>query len=114
MEIEIINNKISQEKLKKITEINYGHMTKGVVDIRKNILALGGELHADAEAVLLERGSKQQDLWGANYYPDRSPGDRIEYVSFINIRPSARNFAMEVMDAGLREKIKDLVGKLLP
>ena len=87
---------------------------EGAKALAMEIIALGGEMHADAEAVLLERGSKQQDLWGANYYPDRSPGDRIEYVSFINIRPSARNFAMEVMDAGLREKIKDLVGKLLP
>ena len=37
------------------------------------VAAVGGELHADAEALLLEQGSQQKDLWGANYYPGRGP-----------------------------------------
>ena len=112
--IKIIDEKISEPEVRSFLGNPHSEVVKFVADLKMEIIALGGEMHADAEAVLLERGSKQQDLWGANYYPGRSPGDRIEYVSFINIRPSARNFAMEVMDAGLREKIKDLAGKLLP
>jgi len=40
-----------------------------VADIRPAEMAVGGELHSDAEQLLLERGSKQSDLWGGNFSP---------------------------------------------
>ena len=42
---------------------------KLAVDIERGILAGGGELHADCEAVLLGNGSKQVDIGGADWYP---------------------------------------------
>lgn len=44
-------------------------MVKLVADVERGVAAIGGELHADAEAVLLQDGSRQADLWGANYCP---------------------------------------------
>jgi len=66
-----------QEMLKQYTD-----MIKIVVDIRRGILAGGGEMHADCEDVLLENDSRQADLWGANWYPATS---KIEFDSLINI-----------------------------
>jgi hypothetical protein len=36
---------------------------KLAVDVRRGVLAGGGALHADCETVLLEDGSKQEDVW---------------------------------------------------
>ena len=75
---------------------------KYVVDVERGVLGLGGEMHADAEQLLLEDGSRQADLWGANYYPGRGREGCIEYTSLINIRPAAGNRSMEIQDPVVR------------
>ena len=42
---------------------------KLAVDLERRILAGGGALHADCEAVLLGAGSRQEDVWGADWVP---------------------------------------------
>ena len=88
-------------------------MAKFVVDVEKGILALGGEMHADCEEMLLRNGSKQEHLWGANLYPFREGDERIEYTSLINIRPSAGNRSMAIQDEAIKRKVKDAVERLL-
>jgi len=112
-EIVIINNKTSRKELKEIAEQRFGDMVKGVVDVEKRIMALGGELHSDEEALLLEKGSKQENLWGINLYPDLAMPDFLEYDSMINIRPSQNNRSRDVEDEGLRELIKVIVEELI-
>ena len=84
----------------------FGDMVKYVVDVERGVVAIGGELHADAEQVLLEQGSRQADLWGANYYPGRGREGCIEFTSLINIRPARGNSGMEVEDPAVRERIR--------
>ena len=36
--------------------------------MRLGAMAVGGELHADEEAMMLDAGSEQADLWGINLY----------------------------------------------
>ncbi|MFH1161185.1 MAG: DUF5674 family protein [bacterium] len=100
--------KIWEERVTAFEEI-----LKIVVDINKNIIAVDAEMHADLEQPLLDEGSAQQDLWGANIYPLRSKKDRIEFTSLINIRPAMCNRSMEVTDPGIRKKIKKIVTELL-
>lgn len=69
----------------------FGNLVKAVVDVEKGIMAVDGELHADEQALLLEKGSKQQNIWGINIYPDKIDSDFIEFDSVINIRPSQQN-----------------------
>jgi hypothetical protein len=76
--------------------------------VQLGILAIGGELHADAEQVLLEQGSRQADLWGANYYPGRGLEECIEFTSLINIRPARGNPGMEIADPAIRERVRAL------
>jgi len=91
----------------------YETMIKIVVDVHRKILAGGGEMHADCESRLLEQGSEQDDLWGANWYPDER---RIEYESLINIRPAMGNRSVVIRDESLRQKIemitRDLLGQM--
>ncbi len=113
MIIKIIKNKISLQILKKLAGNNYGNMIKGVVDVELKIIALGGELHADAEAVLLQEGSQQKYLWGFNIYPDKLNDEKIQYSSFINIRPSQNNLALEIQSTELKEQIRQIIVSLI-
>lgn len=56
-------------------EINNLQQTFGVylkltVDIEKGHLVAGGELRADGEKILLEKGSKQDNIWKGKIYFD--------------------------------------------
>lgn len=63
------------------------------------------------EAVLLEDGSRQRDIWGANWTPFNQS---IDYESIINIRPSQNNCSMIIQDPAVKERVKriteDLIG----
>src|SRR5262245_43008128 len=83
---------------------------KVAVDIERGVLAGGGALHADCEAVLLEDGSQQVDIWGADWIP--SSGE-VKYEALINIRPSQDNLSMTIQDASVRDRVKKVVESLL-
>jgi hypothetical protein len=68
---------------------------KLAVDVRRGILAGGGTLHADCETVLLDDGGKQEDIWGADWYPSTQD---VTYEALINLRPGQGNFSMEIGD----------------
>jgi hypothetical protein len=104
---------ITLEGLRTLTERFFIDMVKYVVDIERGIIAVGGELHSDAEAVLLENGSRQADLWGANYYPGLGASDCIEYTSLINIRPSQGNRSMVIEDGEIRDRVEVVTHRLL-
>ena len=113
MSIKIFKTKISKSDLEILAQESYQDMVKGVVDIQQKIIALGGELHADCEEILLEQGSQQIDLWGFNIYPAKNKEERLEYTSFINIRPKKGNFQIEVKDEQLRQQMKAVIDGLL-
>ena len=91
----------------------FGNMVKAVVDIEKKIMVVDAELHADEEALLIEKGSKQTDLWGINIYPGLQGEDRIEYDSMINIKPSQGNRNRGIGDPVVREKTTAIVNNLI-
>jgi len=113
MNIKIIDKKISEPELREIAKDFYVEMVKGVVDIKNEIIAIGGEYHMDANVTLIDNGSKQQDIWGFNWYFNKSDDERIEYISLINIRPMQGNRVMEVQDLFLRDKMKSIILKYL-
>ena len=94
-------------------DAGFNDMLKIVVDIQRKVLAVDAEMHSDLESILLDDGSKQSFLWGANIYPDKKGQDFIEYTSFINIRPSDKNKSMELLDVNLREKVLNIVNELI-
>ncbi len=99
--IVIPDHPLSLQELEEFRGNPFDTMIKFVADLRLSRLALGGEMHADAEEALLAQDSHQEDLWGGNLYPwEARP--RIEYTSLINIRPSQMNRSIEISDANLR------------
>jgi Protein of unknown function (DUF5674) len=112
-DIVIVESRIAPGELRRLVERFFDDMVKIVVDLERGVAAVGGELHADAEALLLEEGSRQEDLWGANYYPGRPPQQCIEFTALVNIRPSQGNRSMEVQDPGVRDRLREIVFRLI-
>lgn len=96
-----------------MAQARFGDMVKAVVDVSRGVMAVSGELHSDEEALLLEDGSRQSDLWGINLYPDESGQDWIEFDSMINVRPSQGNRSRGVDDESTRAAIRRVVEKLV-
>jgi RES domain-containing protein len=83
---------------------------KLAVDIRLGILAGGGVMHVDCESVLLEQGSQQADVWGADWNPT---SQQVTFESLINIRPAQNNPSLEVLDPEIKERIQEITVRLL-
>jgi len=111
-EISIITDYISRDTLLEMTKDYYGDLVKAVVDIKRAIMAVGGELHADEEKKLIDDGSRQEDLWGINFYPHEQGDDWIEFDSMINIRPARGNRSRGVEDENIQKEIRRIVLQL--
>lgn len=83
---------------------------KLAVDVQRGILAGGGTLHADCEAVLIEDGSRQEDVWGADWNP---LAQQVTFESLINIRPRQQNPSLEILSPVVRERVAQIVRQLL-
>lgn len=115
MGIVIVKTTLSKKDLGRLARERFGDMVKAVVDVRQEIMAVGGELHADEEVMLSEEaGSRREDTWGINIYPDALEEDMIEFDSMVNLKPAYGNRSRSVEDQALREKIKAVVKKLIP
>lgn len=112
-DIVLVDRKLDRSELARLVGAYFEDMVKYVVDVERRVAAVGGELHADAEKLLLEEGSRQADLWGANYYPGRGAEDCIEYTSLINIRPSQGNRSMLIEDSGIKERVREITFALI-
>lgn len=112
MGITLVTEPISTQQLREAGEELYGDMVKAVVDVAKEVMVIGAELHADEEAFLLEGSSHQEDLWGINLYTDRAMPEMVEFDSMINIRPRQNNRSRGVEDSEMRERIIGIVSKL--
>ena len=113
MDIKVFKTKVASSELNALAQATFGDMVKGVVDLQQKIIALGGDLHADCEEILLQQGSIQVNLWGFNIYPKKTKEERIEYTSLINIRPKQGNFQIEVKDDQRRKQIKAVIDSLI-
>lgn len=109
----IVREPVTLDELRSLARAQFGEMIKAVVDVQQGVMAIGGELHADEEAVLLDEGSRQSDLWGINLYPDAAAAERVEFDSMINVRPAQGNRSRSVEDAARRERIQEIVNRLV-
>lgn len=113
--MKIVADFISIAELQTMASALFGDLVKGVVDVEREILALDAELHSDLEAMLLEEGSNQLDLWGINLYPALTGDAFLEFDSMINLRPAQGNKSRGVDDPIVRRKILAIIEKrILP
>ncbi len=107
--MQIINSIINKEELSKMATVPFDeNMIKAVVDIEKEIIAIDSGMYVELEQMLLENGSKQENLWGINFHPDDE--EFVEFDSMINIKPR-QNKHLYVDDEGTRNKILEVVDK---
>lgn len=109
MKIILIKRRATKEQIREMLKVLKSYI-KLAVDTKREVLAGGGILHADCEAVLLEDGSKQEDIWGADWIPDTK---QISFEALINIRPRQNNPSMRIQDRVIREKIEEIARGLL-
>ncbi len=109
MKIHIIRQRATEKETHEMLE-ELETYVKLAVDVERCILAGGGEYHADCEEALLEDGSRQEDVWGADWYPDSKT---VEFGALINIRPHQGNRGMEIENPMLRKKIEAIVRQIL-
>ena len=107
--IHLLDRPATPRQVQEMLEV-YPILVKIVVDIRRRLLAGGGEMHADCEALLLAEGSEQDDLWGANWYPAEQ---RIEFESLINIRPRLGNRSIIIQNEDVRQQVAAITHELL-
>ena len=110
--MQIINESVLFRDIWGSKEIDLGDILKIVVDVEKRCIGIDAEMHSDIEEILLEQGSNQKDLWGANLVSSEA-GYEIEYTSFINIRPAENNRAMEIEDQTIRSHIQNIIEDLI-
>jgi len=86
----------------------YGTFIKLAVDVERAVMAGGGELHSDCEQALLDEGSRQADIWGADW----DPAGVVRFEALINIRPRQGNPDMELQSPQWRERVERIVRKI--
>lgn len=107
--MKILEEKLSKTDLSESGMVFEGPMVKAVVDVKKGLLAVDADLHADLEGLLIDDGSNQEDLWGINLWFEDEGDDFIEFDSMINVRPRQGNRSRDVEDEQTREKIVQVV-----
>ena len=105
----LLKEKATSSDLREMLK-QYEGVIKIVVDIRRRVLSGGGEMHADCESMLFDDGSEQDDLWGANWYPN---DQRIEFESLINIRPRLGNRSILIQDENIRRQVESITREIL-
>jgi len=111
--MKLVTNNISKKELETIAEKMFGKLVKAVVDIETEVMAIDADMHADEEQFLLEKGSKQVNLWGINLHPKEKGAKFIEFDSMINLRPRFDNHSRGVDNPIIKEKIIKIVNKLV-
>ena len=111
--MKIVSDTIKIKELKLMAENMFENLVKAVVDVEKEIIAIDAPMHSDEEAELLKTGSKQENLWGINLYPEETGDDFIEFDSMINLKPGQNNRSRGVDDKKIRQKIIQILNKIV-
>ena len=111
--IEIIKEKTDKEHLKKFLDKPFKGVVKFVIDIELEIIAFGGELHSDAQELLIEKGSDARNLWGGSVFLSENGKAVVEYSSLINIKPSQNSFSVDIKDKNIIKKIERVLKNLI-
>jgi len=104
----ILKEKASKEQLTEVMQIYPGY-AKVVADIKRNLLAAGGEYHIDCEQILLADGSLQSDLWSGGY---RLESKEVDFMGLTNYKANINHFSYEITNAEIREQVEKIVRKV--
>jgi len=114
METQIVKDAITRAQLRALAHEQYGDIIKAVVDVNTGVVGVGGELHVDIQSILIEKeGGRGDTTWGINLYLDKTGDDFIEFDSMINLKPALGNKTRGVEDETIRQKIREIVDRVV-
>ncbi len=105
----VLDRKVTPEEFEQAREV-YNDYIKTVIDVEKDILAVGGEYHIDCEEVLIKMGSELENLYGGGY---RVGTKEVEYMAMSNYKPTLGKVTYEIMDKNVRDKLLKLTKEYL-
>ena len=103
----ILKERATPEQIAEMLQV-FGTYIKLAVDVEREVVAGGGELHHDCEQALLDDGSRQTDIWGADW----DPVGEVRFESLINIRPRQGNPDLELQSPELRARVERVVRRV--
>jgi putative aminopeptidase FrvX len=92
-----VTDAITVAELTRLAEARFGGLVKAVVDVRRGLMVVDADMHADEEAALLDVGTP----------------DFVEFDSMINIRPSQGNRTRSVDDQAARAAVEAVIARLV-
>ncbi len=98
------NDPFTKDEIIKLREL-FDVYIKTVIDIKRKVCSAGCNRHFDSEKILLDKGSKQEDLWGGGIDLETKI---IDFNSMINIRPQQGNTSNEIQDLNKRQEFEKL------
>jgi hypothetical protein len=112
MALIIVDNILTKEDVKASRE-DYPEYIKITADLKNKIVIIGGEYHADAEKLMVEKfDSKRSDIWGGGY---NITSGAFEVNAMLNLKPMTNN-SLEILDPTVRnsflEVVKDKLGNI--
>jgi len=107
--LHLLHERATASQIKAMLEANDGYIAVAV-DVERGSAAGGGELPADGAAVLLEAGSRQEQIWGAVWEPKTRT---VRSRALINAHPQLKNGTREIRDADIRGLVEAIVRRLL-
>ena len=113
MNIKILENKINIEEVKKMADFWYGTMIKGTVDIEGERVALGGDYHIESSEMLINTGSKFENVWGFNIRFEENPEGVLEFDSMVNIKPNLGNRSRSINNEEIVKKAIGIIYKFI-
>lgn len=94
----------TKDEIQKLRE-QFDSYIKTVIDVEKKICSAGCDRHFEAEKILLNLGSRQENVWGGGIDIETKV---IDYNSFINIRPQQQNTSNEILVESIRKEYERL------
>jgi hypothetical protein len=112
MSLIVVNKKLTKEDITASRE-DYPEYIKITADLKNEIVVIGGEYHADAEKILVEKfASKRSNVWGGGYNITTAA---FEVNAILNLKP-ATNDSLEILDPQTRNRflkvVKDKLGNI--
>jgi len=105
--VDFIDKKLTKEDISRLRR-KYGDYIKLTIDVEKKWVVAGGKLHADAEQILLEKGSRGDDIWGGGV---NLIDNQVDTMAVLNIRPRLGNDSMEILSPKIRKKFHAIIKK---
>ena len=106
--MDFVDRKLSKKEISGFQN-EYGDYVKLTIDVEKGWVMVGCILHADGEKILLEKGSRQNDIWGGGINLQTKD---IDATAVLNLRPKLNNSSLEILDPHRRQKLISIITKL--